>query len=288
MAGLNKEIWLPEIMEGFYPEASFLTEARDFSAFVENDKINLAEAGVNPNVLINNSTYPVPTSERGDLAISMELDVYDTENTLLRNAEKAEQSYDKMKSIMYGHKQAMLQRFQQKASHAFAPLSNASDTPVIVCTGGDNGSGNKSLKFEDILTLSQRWDDRDFPAEGRILVLSTQHVADLRKQSISQFKEFLKSNELFGFKVYKYSKLPVFNKSTGVKKAFGAAATPATDVIASIAFHKQEVMRADGRVKMFADLDNPKERGDIIGFQKRGLAMPIRNKAISAIYSPAV
>jgi hypothetical protein len=57
LAGLNKEIWLAEIMEKFYPDWSFLSVVRDLSMFVENNTINLAEAGVDPNVLINNTTY---------------------------------------------------------------------------------------------------------------------------------------------------------------------------------------------------------------------------------------
>ena len=29
--GLNKEIWIPEIIEKFYPETSFVSDSRDFS-----------------------------------------------------------------------------------------------------------------------------------------------------------------------------------------------------------------------------------------------------------------
>jgi len=43
-AGLNKEIWLPDLMEGFSADDSFISELRDMSAFVTNDVINFAEA----------------------------------------------------------------------------------------------------------------------------------------------------------------------------------------------------------------------------------------------------
>jgi hypothetical protein len=33
---------------GFYPDASFLKYAKDFSALVDNDKINMGAAGVDP------------------------------------------------------------------------------------------------------------------------------------------------------------------------------------------------------------------------------------------------
>ncbi|MFO0485244.1 MAG: hypothetical protein ACK51A_06235, partial [Sphingobacteriia bacterium] len=71
MAGLNKEVWLSLIKEQFYPDFTFLNEALDLSAFVQNDVINLAEAGVSPNVLKNNTTYPVPASTRADVGITL-------------------------------------------------------------------------------------------------------------------------------------------------------------------------------------------------------------------------
>src|SRR5438034_11676694 len=43
--GLATEIWLPDVMEDFYPDNSFLSEPEDMSQFVNKDVINLAEAG---------------------------------------------------------------------------------------------------------------------------------------------------------------------------------------------------------------------------------------------------
>ena len=290
MAGLNKEIWLPEIKEDFYADDMFLSEARDMSAFVQNDKINLAEAGVNPNVLINNTTYPVPVAQRGDTPLSLELDTYDTENTLVRNSEQAELSYDKRTSILFGHRQALRMKFMEKAIHAYAPASDGEFTPVIAASGGDDSSGVKELTFEDILDLENRFDEAELPSEGRVLVLSTRHKSQLKKQDLKLYKAIFNVGADFGgFKIYSLARkrMPLFNRTNGSKVAFGAASS-ATDTIGSIAFHKDEVMRSQGTLDMFADLKNPKERGDILGFQMRGLALPIRGKGVGAIYSPAV
>jgi len=190
--GINKEIWLPEIKEGFYPDDSFLKEARDMSAFVENDKINLAEAGVNPNVLINNTTYPIAVSQRTDVPIALELDTYDTENTLIRNIEKAELSYDKRQSIIFGHKQALRFKFAEKAAHAYAPASDATYTPVLSTTGTGG-----AMTFDDILNLYKRFNDVDIPTQGRVLVLHPTHEAELRKQDYKLFKDMLTTQELW-------------------------------------------------------------------------------------------
>lgn len=94
MAKLAKEVWLNQLMENFYPDSSFLNYVRDFSELHENDAINLAEAGVDPVVLVNNTTYPIKVLQRVDNHIRIELDKFETENTLVRRPEVIEYAYD--------------------------------------------------------------------------------------------------------------------------------------------------------------------------------------------------
>ena len=93
---LQKEIWVNQIKENFYPDSSFLNFVRDFSAMVEFDAINIAEAGVDPEVLINNNTYPITIKQRVDNNQRIELDKFETENTLVRRPEVIEYSYDQL------------------------------------------------------------------------------------------------------------------------------------------------------------------------------------------------
>jgi len=291
--GLAKEIWTDQLMEGFYPETSWLSEAVDKSALVEYDKIHLAEAGVNPNVLFNNTTYPVPASERGDTPIELTLDYFDTENTILRNAEKVELSYDKRESVLYGHRQALMTKCAERAIYNYAPQADSEFTPVIETTG-DALNGFKKLTYADVETLRNQFNEAEIPSEGRILVLNAKHESDLINEDRKLYNQMFPSGSqhygnLYGFKVYVMSskRFPRFNKTDGTKIPFGAAPDTAIDTICSVAFHKMEVMRCDGTAKMFDDTDSPTERGDVLGFQKRFLALPLRNKAISAIYSAA-
>ncbi|ROT17454.1 hypothetical protein EEL52_13815 [Muribaculaceae bacterium Isolate-113 (HZI)] len=62
----------------------------------------------------------------------------------------------------------------------------------------------------------------------------------------------------------------------------------ATAQFASVAFYAKEVMKADGDIYMYKSEDDPKERGTIVGFDKRFVALPIRNKGIGAIVSDVV
>lgn len=289
MAGLNHEIWLTEILEKFYPDWSFLTESRDMSSMVEHNTINLADAGADPAVLIDNNTYPVDFAQRTDSPIALPLHTLDTEGTLVRNAEEIETAYDKMNSVVMGHRNALANQASRMAAHAWAPAEDGTDTPVIRSTG-DADNGFKRLTLDDLIKARAAFDKEDVPYGDRILVLHPDHYAHLIAEDKDLFKNFIGQKpgfELFGFKTYGYSKTPIFNKTTGEKVALGAAAAPSTDTISSIFYQKSEVMRAMGTVEMFSRLRDPEQKGDIINFQMRFTALPLRGKAIGAVISAA-
>lgn len=286
MAGVNKEIWIAEILEKFYPDSSFLTQVRDMTAFVEYNTINLAEAGVDPNVLVNNTTYPVPFAPRVDNPIALPLDTYDTEGTVVRNVEEIESAYDKMASVASGHRNALRSKTAERAAHAYAPDSDDTFTPVLPSTGDTSGE-IKKLTLDDVFDLNHRFDLEDQP-EDRVLILHPTHYLHLKQEDAKLFKSFVENRrqgfDLLGFKTYIYSRTPRFNRSTGIKVPFGAA-SGGTDTISSVAFIGSEVMKCDGTVEMFARLKDPEQKGDIINFQKRFLALPLRLKGIGAVYS---
>jgi hypothetical protein len=276
-AGLQKEIWLADLMEGFYPNSSFLSVAQNWDMWVDNNAINLAEAGADPNVLINNTTYPVPTNDRPDTPLRIQLDTLDTENTRLRSAELVELAYDKRSSVIAQHRKALVSKIAHRAAHAYAPASNTVNTPVL------NKSSETSFKFEYIIDLQLEYNKLDAP-EDRTIILAPQHMADLAKQDLTLYKAILAQpgQMLFGFKVFTYSKLPNYVKATGVKLAYGAAVT-SDHAVASVSFVDSEVMVCRGDADMFYTLKDPGERADIIGFQQRAIALPIRNKYNGAI-----
>jgi hypothetical protein len=287
-AGLLKEIWISALMEVYYANYTFLTRSQDMSMFVENNTINLADCGVDPNVLVNNTVYPVPVSERTDSPLDLPLDYFDSENTVVRNAEAVQLAYPKLESVIKQHRNALQLKCAKKASYSFGPVSNSAFTPVLSTSGPARGDGSKMLTIQDVSSLQTAFDDVNAPEEGRILVLSPRHRQDIMNQDALLFKSFsnLKTGEvlqLFGFDIYWSQLTPTYNNTTGVKNAYGAAAA-GTDARSTIAYLESEVMRADGTLDMFQFLKDPYQRGDVVGFQKRFLAMPIRNKYFAAIY----
>lgn len=281
---IEKQIWISMLMEGFYPSRTFLARSVDMSAMVEYNKINLAEAGVAPEVLVDNTTFPVPTASRTDVALELPLHTFDTKNTVVRNVEAMELAYDKMDSVVRQHRNTLQAKTAAFAANSWAPQTTKELTPVKATTGEDNKRGLKSLSFQDILDLDAWFRSQDIDPATMVAVLNPYHMADLMAEDMKLYKEMLNGNKIFGFDLYTFSQLPYYNASTGAKVAFGTAAAE-TDTQCSLFYCADEVMRADGDIEVFAKYKDPEQRGDVIGFQKRFTALPIRNKYQAAIYS---
>jgi hypothetical protein len=290
-AGLFKEVWISRLMEKFYPTAPWLNRAQDYSGVVDNNNINLAEIGADPAVLVNNTTYPVPFAERTDVPLQLPLDYYDTEGTVVRNAEVMQLAYPKMDTVIRQHGQALCKAQSAKAAWNFAPqLADANNT-VILCEGYPGvtyGSGVRMpFSVKKFIDGQLFLNSVDAPQDGRVWVLHPTHQADLLNQDVNLFKGFTnyvtgQIGQLYGFDIFVSTQCPTYNNSTNQKNAYGASAA-GTDVVSSFFFLDTEVMRAQGTMDMFYRLRDPEARGDVVGFQQRFLAMSIRGKYRGAV-----
>lgn len=296
MAGLLKEIWIAAIKENFFRHANHLTRSVDMSGFVNNNTINLAEAGAVPRILKNNKTYPVPVAPRNDNAIALQLDYYDTEGTVISNAEAIQYAYNKLSSVTFNHSSALMERFSDIATYNWTPTQDGTYTPVFATTGAARTDGRLRLTIADIAKMEERFNTLKFPKQGRILVLCPQHKADLLAQDALLFKNFadLKTGSvmpLYGFEIYEYGGFATFNGSSGVKVSVDEnqsfVAAPSTDAPSSLFYCESEVMHALGELDVFFTQKSTSAtmRSDIIGYQARFTAQSIRNKACGAIYS---
>lgn len=283
--GLNQEIWIPEIIEKFYPADNFLSYAKSLDAWVDNNKLHLQEAGVDPKVYVDNEQYPIPIAVRTDVPHEIVLKRFDTENTVHVNAIEIEESAEKRASVIEGHRNSLRQKFARLAAFNWAPAKDTDFTPVEAASGAKNKLGYKSMTFEDILTMATRFDELEVPQEGRILILNPKHATDLQLEDLKLYKSIFNENKLFSFTVVRSSLNPRYNGESGVKLPWNAPLS-ATDAPASLAYYKDAVGRARGTTDMYSRLDDPEYRGDIIGFNMRGIALPLTGKYIGAIYSP--
>lgn len=285
---LNKQVWINQIKEGFYPERSFLNKVEDFTDLVDNDMLHFPSAGIDPKVLINNSTYPITIVGREDEDNAILLDKFETENTLVRRPDAIEYSYDKLDSVIRQHRSTLQTTTARKAAHAFAPSKDTNETPLVLTTGAA-ARGRKRITFEDLLALKERFDDALIPLEDRYIILHPRHVTDLLLEDVKLFKELtdIKDGEptkFAGFGCYQFPFMPTY-KASGENWEKVAYNDEQTQQFASVAFYAHEVMKADGEIYMYARYDDPEERGTVVGFDKRFIALPIRGKGVGAIIS---
>jgi len=291
-AGVYTEIWTGELVKALRAglDGTWLQGIPDQSSIVNNDVIHLVEVGVDPDVLVNNTTYPIPLQALDDKDIAISLDKFQTKVTPITDDELYAISYDKIARVKESHANAITDSKFQKAAHALAPQKDGDSTPVIATTGEDDGTGRKRLTVADLVSLKARLDKLKVPAQGRRLVLCPDHVNDLlltnqtfeRQYNIDRADGTV--GKLEGFDIYEFVNNPYYT-TAGVKGELGS-----TDGYqASFAFYTQRVFKATGSTKMYyseASTD-PENQRNLINFRHYFICMPKKEDACGAVYSAA-
>ena len=282
-AGVYTEIWTGELVKHLRRgmEATWLDGIPDSSSIVNNDVIHLVDVGVDPEVLINNTTYPIPLQALDDADIAIQLDKFQTKVTPVTDDELYAISYDKMSRVKESHGNAINGSKFQKAAHAVCAQKNTATTPVLVTTGArDAATGRIKMCVQDIINMKRALDKLQVPADNRRLVLSSDHVNDLLETS-QVFKEQYNINRndgtvgrLFGFNIYEFGNNPLYT-TAGVKKAVGASAGTG-EFQCSFAFYVPRVFKATGSTKMYyseASTD-PEYQRNKINFRHMFICLP--------------
>lgn len=290
--GVFTEIWTGELVKRLRGglTASWLDGVSDYSAAVNNEVIHLVDVGGDPDVLINNTTYPIPVQDLGDGDIALGLDKFQTKKTVVSDDTLFAISYDIIGSVIERHGDAITISKFKKAAHAVAPQSNTDTTPVIPTTGEKDANGRQKLTRKDILSLKRALDAKGYDPTGRRLVLCSDHVNDLLEEDQKfrdQYYNYTsgKIANMYGFEVYEFVNCPFYTKE-GTKVAFKT--TPGeTDHQASFCFYTNRLFRAQGSTKMYYKeaTTNPDNQANEVNFRHYYVVLPKKNEAIGAIYS---
>ena len=293
-AGVYTEIWTGELVKYLRRglEATWLDGIPDSSSIVNNDVIHLVEVGVDPDVLINNTTYPIPLQALDDADIAIQLDKFQTKVTPVTDDELYAISYDKMTRVKESHGNAINDSKFQKAAHALCAQKNSATTPVLVTTGArDADTGRIKLCMQDIINLKRALDKLKVPAAGRRLVLCTDHVNDLLETD-QRFKEQYNIDRgngtvgrQYGFDIYEFANNPLYT-TAGVKKAVGASAETG-EFQCSFAFYVPRVFKATGSTKMYFSeaTTDPEYQRNKINFRHYFVCLPKKADAGGVIRS---
>lgn len=257
----------------------------------ELNVIHIPRTSFNPDVLINNSAYPLAVQAYTDDETVVSLDKYQTKPTSISDDKIIGASYAVIDPATKSHTNAINTKKYNKAAHAIAPTSNAAATPVLAVTGTARVSGGPlSLVYDDLVNLKDALDTAEVSTEGRRLVLSTAHWNDLlvdRKNfgdKLVNYNTGMPAPVIAGFELFQYNGNPLYT-SAGVKKAFGAVKV-AGDRQGSFAFWTGQIAKKSGMTKQyFKEAKNdPEAQTNLLNYRHYFIAMPFDSKRIAALY----
>ena len=257
--GVYTEIWTGELVKVLRAglEGTWLSGIPDQSSIVNNDVIHLVEVGVDPDVLINNKTYPIDVQALEDKDIAIKLDKFQTKATPITDDELYAISYDKTARVKEGHANSINDAKFTKAAHALCANKNTATTPVLKTTGEKDPATNRlRLTVNDLLLTSQAFRE--------------QYNIDRNSGKVGN---------LYGFEIYEYGNNPLYT-TAGAKKALGATAE-AGEFPCSFAFYKQRVFKATGSTKMYysESKNDPLNQRNLINFRHYFICMPKKEDA---------
>lgn len=270
-AGLQTEVWVTEIKENPVPNHSFIWQSVDMSQYVENNKLHLAEAGIEPGVhedYFATNDNPLPVTKIEDIANEVVLKTYSTEQTRHRQLQEIELSYNKRESVINRHRIALAKKIGRAAAHAWSPAKNDDFNKVL------NLGANDSV-IDGIIDIKAFLEGLDV-YEGINICFTPEHLARIRKEDKRLYKDILNEKQMYGIKVFQYSQNPLYT-SEGVKKPFGST-KDSGDKQASFIWVSDEVFRCFGDVEMYATLRDSGLQADTISFAQRALVGAIRSK----------
>lgn len=289
---LKNELAVTELIKNFRHENTWLEAVPSKPQWVGNDVIKIPLQGNAPRVLIDNTIYPINSSQREDGHIKISLHKYETENTEVTTDELYALPYEKVNDVQVQHRETLEDVTEEHALFSITPQSDSATSPVLVTTGPDDGTGRKRLITKDLRTAKKKLTKLGVPKKGRVLVLCADHVDDLLEQD-EKFNQRYQNHEegsiaanYYGFKTYENVYAPQFTDA-GQKIAYGSA-TEGTE--ASVIFYAPMTAKAPGTAERFAidKSQNPAMRRHEIGFELHWVCVALKDEGLAAIRSGKV
>ena len=253
---------------------TWVSEIKSKQGWVNQDTIKIPKRGAAPKVLIDNTNYPIVKNERDDSHVIIALHKFDTENTIVTDDELYALPYEKTSDVQEQHRETLEDTTLEYGLWGLAPQANdaANNLFVLVTTGENDGTGRLKLTTKDLRTLQALMNKKGIDKNGRILILSDDHVSDLLEEDRKFYTQYhnqaegVISSKYYGFKIYEDSTTPEYNDTTLAKIPFGSATLGRKS---SVIFHKGTTAKAVGTVKRFARMaeEDPENRENTIGFR---------------------
>lgn len=287
-AELLTRLFTTEIVPNLFPSKGFMTRARRDDDKVNNNTVELQNAGPVPNVEVNRTVLPAPISQRADVPHNYEMEELTSDPTLLRNIEVLLEmgGINKRGDILKDHIAAIQEKMAKRALVKWATSVTAKvpTTGTARAAESKNGvqTGNRAaVTIADIANVQQYFHKTDVVPDNEdvqgVAVIPYSMKTDLIK--IAQFTDAEKSGvgrsslpagvlaRAFGFDWYIRSEALLLDNGDTLKAE--GAAEAASDQNTAIFYSPNMVRLAMGSVR--ADVSEYKP--DYYGHIMSALAM---------------
>lgn len=258
----------------------------DVTQMGEKNLIHIPTSQFNPEVLINNTSYPLAVQEYDDDEVVINLDKYQTKPTKLTDDQIQGASYQRIDAVTKSQVNSINAKKYKKALHAIAPTQNDPAKGNIVLEIADPSAG---CTYEDLVNLKDKCDEAGWPEEGRRLVLCNKHWNALLKDrknfgdQLINYKTGTVSPVIAGFEIKKYIASPHYNASKE-KKAFGEVPSGG-DKPASVAFVLDNTAKKTGITKQYFSEagKDPENQANLLSYRHYFIATAVEDKWRAAL-----
>lgn len=282
------EIWEARVRQTLSQgaDADFLDGVQELDGDVtqmgEHNVIHIPTTEFKPDVLINNSTYPLAIQDYTDNEVVVKLDKYQTKPTKVTDDQTIGASYNKIDAVTRSHTNEISVTKYKKALHAIAPDQNTAATPVLTIAGTE-------CTYNDIVALKAKCDKAGWPLKGRRLVLCYDHYNSLLKDrerfgdQLINYRNGQTAPVIAGFEIKNYEQHPYYN-AAGQKIAFDQVPT-STDKPASVAFVVDAVRKKTGLTKQYYSeaKQDTQNQANLLAYRHYFIALPLEKKYIAAM-----
>lgn len=283
---LDKQLWISTIQEQLFKNDEFLnTVGLDHSSYVDNITVHIPQAGSNPTVSKNLTSFPAAVGSRTDADLTYNVDLYYSQPIRVGVDETQYISYDKRASVLSSHMKKMRNVIGNNTLYKWAPTATL--TQQVLTTGSavstalapSATSTRLAVTYADFTKCASILDQQDLNAgDDRYCIIPAamywQMVGD---SNISKFLEYGvspvaptgKVPMLAGFKIIVRSSVVVYdNTSTRIIKTIGDEGTPSspatTDNMGALFVSSSYVSKALGGIQVYTQNNDPKYYGDIL------------------------
>jgi hypothetical protein len=267
-AELVTRLFTTEIVPNLFPSTGFMTRCKRDDGYVNNNTVELQNAGAIPDVVVNRTVLPAPIVQRSDTPHNYALEELTSNPTLLRNLETLIEmgGMGKRADILKDHISAIREKMAKRilvnwATGVTNKIATSGTSRAAESKNGIQTGNRNAVSVKDIANVQQQFHKTDILPENEslngIAVIPYSMKTDLIQ--IAQFTDAEKSGpgrsslpegvlaRAFGFDWYIRSETIVLNTGDTLKAE--GAAEAADDQNTAVFYSPNYVRLAMGAIR---------------------------------------